>query len=126
MTTRREIDDFIREDESVFSDEREPICTCDNCGDPIYPEDDMAVMEEHICTGRPSVLHICMDCWEANRWDEAGELLDLAGIWCWSGDAAEAMQIAGKKMLEGQRSYKTLIGSSVNLGLASVGNGVKA
>jgi len=125
MTTRREIDDFIREDESGFSDEREPICTCDNCGDPIYPEDDMAVMEEHICTGRPSIRHICAGCWEGNRWDEAGELLDLAGIWYWSGDAAEAMRIAGEKLLEGQRRYKALIGSAVSLGLASIGKGAR-
>lgn len=123
MATRREIENFIREDEAEFREECEPLCTCDNCGDPIYPEDDMAVMEEHNVGGRPGIRHICMGCWEANGWDKAEELLDLAGLWYWTGDAVEAMQIAGEHMLTEQRRYKQIIGTAVNIGLASIGKG---
>lgn len=123
MATRREIDDFIREDESVFSDEREPICTCDNCGDGISEDDDMAVVEEHNVGGRPGIRHICMGCWEANGWDKAEELLDMVGLWYWTGDAVSAMQIAGEHTIKEQRRYKQIIGTAVNIGLASVGKG---
>lgn len=80
--------------------EENVICECDNCGEDIYDCDEMVVVEEHIVSGRPGIKHICMGCWEANDWEKSKELLDLIGIWYWSGDAVEAMKIGNGHYLE--------------------------
>lgn len=101
------------------------VCTCDNCEEEILDCDDMAVVEEHRLDGRCHIKHICMDCWNANKWDKAEELLDMLGVWYWTGDAVDAMAVAARHMDEESKRYKRLIGTAVNKSVAAVANAKK-
>lgn len=96
------------------------VCTCDNCEEEILDCDDMAVVEEHRLDGRCHIKHICMDCWNANKWDKAEELLDMLGVWYWTGDAVDAMAVAARHMDEESKRYKRLIGTAVSKSVAAV------
>ena len=99
------------------------VCSCDNCEEDILDCDEMVVVEERLCTGQVKMHHICMDCWEANKWDKAEELLDMLGIWYWSGDAVEAMTIANEHYLAEQKRYKRMLGTAVEQSVAAVKRG---
>lgn len=95
--------------------EENVVCDCDNCEEPIYDCDDMAVVEDrsyHIGSAGPHVLHICMDCWEANKWDKSEELLDMIGVWYWTGDAPSAMKIALDYKLKERERQRQMTGIS--------------
>ena len=120
--------DAWTDDCHTFDDSYEPdydeseenvVCECDNCGEDIYDCDEMAVVEENTIS-RPSVKHICMDCWEANKWDKAEELLDMLGVWYWTGDAVDAMQIAGEHLLKERDRQKRLLGNITTMVTAAV------
>lgn len=96
------------------------VCSCDNCEEDIHDCDEMVVVEERLSTGECKIKRICMDCWEANKWDKAEELLDMLGIWYWSGDAVEAMQIAGEHLLKEKTRYKRMLGTAVNTLVSAV------
>ena len=101
------------------------VCTCDNCEEEILSCDEMAVVEEHRLDGRCHITRICMGCWEANKWDKAEELLDMLGIWYWTGDAVDAMQIAGEHMLKEQGRQKRLLGHITDM-VTTAANGRSA
>lgn len=111
-------DDWCDERTEPEEPEESVVCVCDNCGEDIMDCDDMAVVEEHRLDGRAHITHICMGCWEANGWDKAEELLDMIGIWYWTGDAADAMKIALDHSLKTREAFRKVLGTAAALAVS--------
>lgn len=100
--------------------EENVVTTCDNCEEEIFDCDEMAVVEEHTFDNRTHIKHLCMDCWEKNHWDDAEELLDMIGIWYWTGDAVDAMKIANNRIVESMRARKAALHTAVTTAAQAV------
>lgn len=69
----REIEDFIREDESQFQRDAEVVATCDNCGATIRILEEMTVFYTKASGG----VRICEKCYNNMAPDEVADLLDV-------------------------------------------------
>lgn len=90
---KREIEDFIREEESAFRGDDSVVGTCDCCGEVIrIGECMMAYYHSSSWSGR-----ICEKCYNSLTPDE---VLDLVDVWNRAGDAEEVESMLTAKSLE--------------------------
>ena len=80
---KREVEDFIREEESQFAHDDGVVCTCDNCGGLIIRGQDMMVFIAKGGTG----VRLCEKCYNNI---EPDAVLELADIWNYVGDTDHA------------------------------------
>lgn len=102
MATRREIDDFIREDETPLSEPCEPVCECEYCGRGIREADEMVAIY-----GPEDSIRLCSYCWEAGHREVfQRELLDWLGVRYVTGWASEVEPVARNWDIERKRSRR--------------------
>lgn len=90
---KREIEDFIREEESGFRSDDSVVGSCSNCGELIhYGEDMMVYYHSQSGSGR-----LCEKCYNSMTPDE---VLELVGVWNHTGDAQEVEPMLSAKILE--------------------------
>ena len=80
---RREVEDFIRDDESYRPDDPDVVCSCAHCGKDIRIGQDMMVL----LNVNGKTARLCENCIE---WIDADTLAEMLGIWSYSGDASSA------------------------------------
>lgn len=95
---RREIEDFIRDEESQFEHDDKVVCTCDNCGDLILVGQDMMVFVAKDGMG----VRICEKCYNSMAPDE---VLDLASIWYYVGDSDNAESFLNTKLIDSEARH---------------------
>ena len=90
---KREVEDFIREEESEFQHDDSVVGTCDYCGAPIRIGGSMMVYYYSPSgSGR-----LCETCYNTLTPDE---VLDLVGVWNQTGDVDEVESMLTAKSLE--------------------------
>lgn len=90
---KREVEDFIREEESAFRGDDSVVGTCDYCGALIrIGESTMVYYNSPSGSGR-----LCEKCYNSLTPDE---VLDLVGVWNQTGDAEEVEPMLTAKSLE--------------------------
>lgn len=79
----KDIEDFIRDEESGFRDDDMVVAVCSECGERIRIGEDMSVYY----SSESGAIHLCESCYNHLTPDEFAELL---GIWNYTGDASKA------------------------------------